>query len=137
MLMMCDWLRQRLKVQGSQFRSNAVAMPAKRHASTTLEQALAKRFCLARPPKQTEPGKRQRDPSSTPRLPAEKKPKRPDRSGGADDAEPVAELRVGLAEETAEQHLASHGGKCLPKTCARCRRLALAELASGWSNNSC
>ena len=99
-------------------------MPAGRKRSViddSVVHRLAKRFCIAVKSK-PKPPKRKAE------LALSAAPKRklrrdaPEKADGAKDEGPLPESEVGLADETAEQHYATHGGKDMRSQCARCKR---------------
>ena len=87
----------------------------KRKATASISDALAKRFCLVgkAKPKRTRNGLHA--PASDSRPSKQRKTTR------ADGEPRLPECAVGFADETAENHFASHGGTALPANCARCR----------------
>ena len=92
----------------------------KRKATASISDGLAKRFCLVgkAKPKRTRNGLHAPASDSRP----SKQRKTTSSGNGKADGEPrFPECAVGSADETAENHFASHGGTALPANCARCR----------------
>ena len=116
-----------LKVQGPRSTIQFPLMPGNgKRSGSSLEQSLAKRFCLPKLQPKPNPVGRKRVASghTSASVQGKRQKQSDDRIGVGDpqDAQ-LEDSDVGMAEETDEQHLARHKGA--RGHCARCKFLCL------------